>query len=43
MTATVLLIICVTAQVLIAGWLGIYLYRRFSRDRREKKDQNPKS
>jgi hypothetical protein len=43
MTAVVLLIICVTAQILIAGWLGIYLYRRFSRGRKEKKSQEPES
>jgi hypothetical protein len=39
MTATILLVICVTAQILIAGWLGLYLYRRFTRERKEK--QNP--
>ena len=37
MTAVVLLIICVSAQILIAGWLGIHLYRRFSRGRKKKK------
>ena len=43
MTAVVLLIICVSAQILIAGWLGIHLYRRFSRDRKEKKSKGLES
>jgi hypothetical protein len=43
MTAITLLIVCVTAQILIAAGLGIYLYRRFSRERKEKqrKDSKP--
>jgi hypothetical protein len=43
MTAFVLLLICVGAQVLIAAGLGIYLFRRFSRQRKEgeKKDLKP--
>ena len=41
MTAVVLLIICVSAQILIAGWLGLHLYRLFSRDRKEKKSKGP--
>jgi len=41
MTAIVLLVICVAAQILIAGWLGIYLYRRFSREKRERKKDPP--
>ena len=43
MTSFMLLIICVAAQILIAAGLGIYLYRRFSRERREKqkKDLGP--
>jgi hypothetical protein len=36
MTATILLIICVCAQVLIAAGLGIYFFRRYLRQRREK-------
>jgi hypothetical protein len=43
MTSIVLLIICVAAQVLIAGWLGIYLYRRLSRERKEKKSREPEA
>jgi len=29
MTAFTLLVICIVAQILIAGGLGIYLFRRF--------------
>ena len=36
MTAITLLIICVSAQILIAAGLGIYLLRRHLRQRREK-------
>jgi hypothetical protein len=36
MTAITLLIICVSAQILIAAGLGIYLLRRRLRQRREK-------
>jgi hypothetical protein len=42
MTAFMLLIICVAAQILIVAGLGIYLYRRFSRERREKQQKDPK-
>jgi hypothetical protein len=37
MTAIILLIICVSAQILIAAGLGVYLIRRHLRQRREKK------
>ncbi|MCX5919146.1 MAG: hypothetical protein NTX30_21020 [Deltaproteobacteria bacterium] len=40
MTAFALLIICVAAQILIAAGLGIYLYRRFSRERKEKQQKD---
>ena len=43
MTAFALLIICVAAQILIAAGLGIYLYRRFSRQRKEKQQKDSKS
>jgi len=36
MTAFTLLMICVAAQILIAGGLGIYLFRRFRRGRKER-------
>ncbi len=36
MTAFVLLLICVAAQVLIAAGLGIYFLRRYLRERRGK-------
>jgi Flp pilus assembly protein TadB len=42
MTPFMLLIICVAAQILIAAGLGIYLYRRFSRERREKQQKDKK-
>ena len=42
MTAFSLLIICVVAQILIAAGLGIYLYRRFSRERRGKQTKDLK-
>jgi flagellar basal body-associated protein FliL len=42
MTAIILLIICVVAQILIAVGLGIYLFRRFSRERREKQQKDLK-
>jgi hypothetical protein len=43
MTATILLIVCVIAQILIAAGLGIYLYRRFSRERKEEQRRDSKS
>jgi hypothetical protein len=43
MTATFLLIVCVIAQISIAAGLGIYLYRRFSRERKEKQRKDLKS
>jgi hypothetical protein len=43
MTASILLIVCVIAQILIAAGLGIYLYRRFSRERKEKQRRDSKS
>ncbi len=42
MTAIILLIICVVAQILIAVGLGIYLFRRFSRERRERQQKDLK-
>jgi len=42
MSSFMLLIICVAAQILIAAGLGIYLYRRFSRERREKQQKDLK-
>ena len=41
MTAITLLIICVSAQILIAAALGIYFIRRHLRQRREKKITPP--
>lgn len=41
MTALTLLLICIAAQVLIAGALGIYLLRRFIRKRNEGKTEHP--
>jgi len=41
MTAFVLLLICVAAQVLIAAGLGIYFLRRYLRQRREQKSPSP--
>ncbi len=42
MTALLLLIICVAAQIVIAGALGIYLIRHFRRERRrEKPEESP--
>jgi hypothetical protein len=43
MTAFTLLIICVAAQILIAAGLGIYLYRRFSRERKKRQQKDSKS
>ncbi len=40
MTALTLLIICVAAQILIAGALGIYLFRHFRRQRRAEKPES---
>ncbi len=34
MTSFILLMICIVAQILIAGGLGIYLFRRFRRARK---------
>jgi len=43
MTALTLLIICVAAQIVIAGALGIYLFRHFRRERSgEKTKASPK-
>ena len=36
MTSFAMLMICLVAQVLIAGGLGIYLLRRFLREKRER-------
>jgi hypothetical protein len=36
MTAIILLIICVSAQILIAAGLGVYFLRRHLRQRRER-------
>jgi hypothetical protein len=41
MTAFTLLIICVAAQILIAGGLGIFLLGRFFRQRKEKPNETP--
>jgi hypothetical protein len=41
MTAFTLLIICLAAQILIAGWLGIYLLRRLVRQRKERLNESP--
>jgi hypothetical protein len=35
MTTFTLLMICIVAQILIAGGLGIYLFRRFRHGRKE--------
>jgi hypothetical protein len=35
-------LICVGAQILIAAGLGIYLFRHFSRQRKEREKKNPK-
>ena len=40
MTALTLLIICVVAQIVIAGALGIYLFRHFRRERRAEKPES---
>jgi len=41
MTGFTLLILCILAQILIAGALGIYLYRHFRRQGKEKKTKDP--
>jgi hypothetical protein len=41
MTAFTLLIICLAAQILIAGGLGVYLLRHFLRQRKEKPHEGP--
>ena len=41
MTAITLLIICVSAQILIAAALGIYFLRRHLRQRRGKNTTSP--
>jgi hypothetical protein len=42
MNALTLLIICVVAQIVIAGALGIYLFRHFRKDRKvEKPEESP--
>jgi len=41
MTAIILLVICVSAQILIAAGLGIYFLRRYLRQRREKNMSPP--
>jgi len=41
MTGFTLLMICTVAQILIAGGLGIYLFRRFRRGRKEGKAEAP--
>jgi hypothetical protein len=41
MTAMILLIICVSAQILIAAGLGIFFLRRYLRRRREKNTNPP--
>ena len=41
MTAFVLLLICVAAQVLIAAGLGIYFLREYLKKRREKEVPSP--
>ena len=41
MTAFVLLLICVAAQVLIAAGLGIYFLRRYWQERQGKKNPLP--
>jgi hypothetical protein len=42
MTAFTLLLICVGAQILIAAALGIFLFRHFSRQRKEKEKKDLK-
>jgi len=42
MTATTLLILCVSAQILIAMGLAIFFLRRYLRQRREGKTPNPR-
>jgi len=41
MTALVLLVVCVIAQISIAAGLGIYFIRRYLRQRRELKSPSP--
>ena len=41
MTGFTLLMICIVAQILIAGGLGIYLFRHFRRRRGEAKAEDP--
>jgi hypothetical protein len=41
MTAFVLLLICVAAQVLIAAGLGIYFLRRYLQERQREKTPPP--
>jgi hypothetical protein len=43
MNALTLLIICVVAQIVIAGALGIYLFRHFRQDRRVEKTRVEKT
>jgi hypothetical protein len=42
MTAFTLLLICVGAQILIVAALGIFLFRHFSRQRKEKEKKDLK-
>jgi hypothetical protein len=42
MNAFTLLLICVGAQILIAAALGIFLFRHFSRQRKEKEKKDLK-
>jgi hypothetical protein len=41
MTAFALLMICIVAQILIVGGLGMYLFRRFRRERKEGEREAP--
>jgi hypothetical protein len=41
MTAFTLLMICIVAQILIAGGLGVYLFRRFRHGRKEGEAEAP--
>jgi hypothetical protein len=41
MTGFTLLIICIVAQILIAGGLGIYLFRRFRHGRKKGEAEAP--